>query len=88
MKTIHTREVETLRAEVRALQNEISRLEARLCAAPDAQDDDHEMRALWPYSWILSGVETVKSALEPKRKAPARRANPSDDEARFGRMMM
>ncbi len=84
MKTIHTQEIETLRAEVRALQNEVNRLQSQLYEG----DDDHEMRALWPYNWILSGVETVKSALEPKRKAPVLRSTPQEDEARFGRMMM
>ena len=84
MKTIHTQEVETLRAEVRALQDEVCRLQTCLSEG----DDGHEMRALWPYNWILSGVETVKSALEPKKKNPAPRFDPHDGEARFRRMMM
>jgi len=85
MKTINTREVESLRAEVRDLQNEVSRLQARLS---DTEDDDHEMRALWPYNWILSGVGTLKSAFEPKKQSPDHRFDPHDDEARFSRMMM
>ncbi len=89
MKTYHSSEAEALRAEVRALQTEVNRLENRLADYEEA--DDHEMRALWPYCWILSGVETVKGALEskrePKRKANSPRFDP-DGEARFSRMMM
>ncbi len=86
MKTFHPGEVETLRAEVRSLQAQISRLEARLSDG----DDDHEMRALWPYNWILSGVETVKGALVSRRKPQPKpkRLDPLEAEARFSRMMM
>lgn len=90
MKTYHSRETEALRAEVRALQIEVKRLESRLADYEEA--DDHEMRSLWPYNWILSSVETVKSALvtkrETKRKDNPPRFDPRDGEARFSRMMM
>ncbi|RYX80599.1 hypothetical protein EON83_27955 [bacterium] len=101
MKTYHSGEVESLRAEVRALQMEVNHLQSRLADYEEA--DANEMRALWPYNWILSGVETVKGALEskrvpPKRIAPKRvatkrkseqpRFDPNDGEARFSRMMM
>ncbi|BCM91674.1 hypothetical protein IAD21_03549 [Abditibacteriota bacterium] len=90
MKTYHSSEVESLRAEVRALQMEVNHLESRLADYEEA--DEQEMRALWPYCWILSGVETVKGALEakrePKRKPKPPRFDSQDDEARFSRMMM
>ncbi len=90
MKTYHSRETEALRAEVRALQMEVNHLQSRLADYEEA--DDHEMRALWPYNWILSGVETVKGALEakrePKRQNSSSRFDPHDGEARFSRMMM
>ena len=90
MKIHHSSETEALRAEVRALRMEVDRLESRLADYEEA--DAHEMRALWPYNWILSGVETVKGALEAKRE-PRRRNklpcfDPQDGEARFSRMMM
>jgi hypothetical protein len=90
MKTYHSGEVESLRAEVRALQREVNHLQNRLADYEEA--DDREMRALWPYNWILSGVETVKGALEskrePKRKNEKTRFDSHDAEARFSRMMM
>ncbi len=86
MKTFHPGEVETLRAEVRALRTQVNQLEARL--SDSEGDDDHEMRALWPYNWILSGVETIKGALESRHKNEPKRFDPHDGEARFSRMMM
>jgi hypothetical protein len=87
MKTFHPGEVEHLRAEVRALRTQVARLEERLSDFED--DDDCEMRALWPYNWVLSGVESVKHVLEAKRssKRPAR-FEQLDAETRFSRMMM
>ena len=85
MKTFHSGEVALLRAEVRALRTQVARLEERLADFEDG--DDQEMRALWPYNWVLSGVESVKSKLEGKR-ASKRRFEPLDGETRFARMMM
>jgi len=88
MKTFHPSEVENLRAEVRALRHEVARLEERL--SDSEEEDDEEMRALWPYNWVLTGVETVKNAFEAKRaaKRTPRRFEQLDPETRFSRMMM
>jgi len=88
MKTFHPSEVEHLRAEVRALRSQVAHLEERLSESEEG--DDEEMRALWPYNWVLTGVETVKNALETKRaaKRTPRRFEQLDPETRFSRMMM
>ncbi len=88
MKTFHPGEVEHLRAEVRALRTQVARLEERLSDFED--EDDEEMRALWPYNWVLSGVESVKNKLEAKRSSKKRpaRFEQLDGETRFSRMMM
>lgn len=87
MKTFHPGEVENLRAEVRALQTKVNSLEARL--ADYEEDDAQQIRALWPYNWILSGVETVKEVFDSKNKAKREpKFDPHDGEARFSRMMM
>jgi len=88
MKTFHPSEVEHLRAEVRALRSQVAHLEERLSASEE--EGDEEIRALWPYNWVLTGVETVKNALETKRagRHSSRRFEHLDPETRFSRMMM
>ena len=88
MKTFHPGEVEHLRAQVRALRLQVARLEERL--SDFEEDDDHEMRALWPYKWVAHGVESVKHVFQTRLSSKRRstRFEQLDPETRFSRMMM
>ena len=48
-------EVKFLRAEVRALRERVAQLETELVESDRA--DDQEFQALWPYRWIVGGID-------------------------------
>lgn len=68
-------EVKFLRAEVRALRERVAQLETELVESDQA--DDREFQALWPYRWIVGGIDKTCQCfhsfqLRTHRKEPQR----------------
>ena len=51
-------EIKFLRAEVRALRQHVAQLESEL--AFYEAEEDQEFQALWPYRWIVGGLEKTR----------------------------